>query len=120
VIKGAQASDIYLLLFCVYQISAIHCVCLADLKQTKKIYGSRVLLSNLVLQRIVITVRTIHLQSSLRDFPFKLKGSVLGKKVNLKGGTVFDPEETGRVVPNELLMAFSMSMKGTGNKELKL
>jgi hypothetical protein len=27
---------------------------------------------------------------------------------------VFDPEGTGRVVPNELLMAFSMSMKGTG------
>jgi hypothetical protein len=55
----------------------------------------------------------------LRDFPFKLNGSVLGKKVNLKGGTVFDPEETGRVVPNELLMAFSMSMKGTGNNGLK-
>jgi hypothetical protein len=32
---------------------------------------------------------------------------------------VFDPEETGRVVPNELLMAFSMSMKGTGNEGLK-
>jgi hypothetical protein len=72
-----------------------------------------------MLQGIVITARTTHFQSHLRDFTCKLKGSVLGKKVNLKGGTVFDPEETGRVVPNELLMAFSMSMKGTGNKGLK-
>ncbi len=32
---------------------------------------------------------------------------------------MFDPEETGRVVPNELLMAFSMSMKGTGNTGVK-
>ena len=27
---------------------------------------------------------------------------------------MFDPECTGKIVPNELLMAFSMSMKGTG------
>jgi hypothetical protein len=72
-----------------------------------------------MLQRIVISDRTTQLQSPLRGFPFKLKGSVLGKKVNLKGGIVFDPEETGRVVPNELLMAFSMSMKGTGDNGLK-
>jgi hypothetical protein len=35
VIKGAQAQDIYLLLFCVYLINSIQYVCLADLKQTK-------------------------------------------------------------------------------------
>jgi hypothetical protein len=63
----------------------------------------------------------LHISNLLCEiFPLiKLKGNVLEKKVNLKGGTVFDPEETGRVVPNELLMAFSMSMKGTGNKGLK-
>ena len=27
---------------------------------------------------------------------------------------VFDPNKSGKVVPNDLLMAFSMSMNGTG------
>ena len=33
---------------------------------------------------------------------------------------VFDSEHTGKVVAQELLMAFSMSMKGTGNEEYHL
>ena len=33
---------------------------------------------------------------------------------------VFDSEHTGKVVAQELLMAFSMSMKGTGYNNLSL
>ena len=32
---------------------------------------------------------------------------------------VFDPENTGSVVPTELLVAFSMSMKGSVNDKLR-
>jgi hypothetical protein len=31
---------------------------------------------------------------------------------------IFDPDETGSVRFNELLMAFSMSMRGSGNKQV--
>ncbi len=85
VINWAQASDIYLLLFCVYLISAVQYACFADLKQTKwfnQFYCSRVLKSINFQGRVVITVIS---NLFLRDFPFKLKGSVLGKKSKSEG-----------------------------------